>query len=81
MGGDLNAGLMGTCATDGCEQHAMMMCCLLALTLLVLGWHLRMPSTHPRPPTSEPYRPRWALPVLPVLSRCPSLVELSISRT
>lgn len=73
--------LMGACATDGCGQHAMMMDCLLALTLIVLGWCLRLPRTRPGPPTNQQRRLRPAVPMPPILSRCPSLVELSISRT
>lgn len=69
-------------ACPGCGDHTMGLgACLLALTLLVLFWVLRLPTTRPLPPLR-----RWRPPAVPAASRhlrvhALSLTELSILRT
>ena len=68
-------------ACDECGQHALMVSCLLALTLLVVGWLLQTPPWRVRPPHWIPRYPQRVR--TPILNqpRCLSLLELSISRT
>lgn len=64
-----------------CGDHGFMVTCLLALTLLVIGWLLRPPKWLPRPPNRRPGTPRRTPASLLIRSHTLSLVELSICRT
>jgi hypothetical protein len=64
----------------GCDDHPMMVTCLLALTLLVLAWRLHAPTLRDLPPLSASCSPGRA----PLSGRRPpalTLAELSVRRT
>lgn len=85
--GDVGAGStgIGSSVEDGCAgcgDHVMGLgTCLLALTLLVLFWSLRLPRPRSLPPLRRGSSSRVALPRRRHRNHALSLVELSILRT
>jgi hypothetical protein len=76
------AGASADDGCTGCSDHVMGPgTCLLALTLLVLFWWLRLPRPRALPPARRNPDPSVALPLGRPRVHALSLVELSILRT